>query len=57
MENNTMLELQYLAMVDLISENSAHIPTREEIVERIQEIIKNGAHLSPIKREFEVDEG
>jgi hypothetical protein len=51
----TMLELQYLAIMELCSENSACFPTREEVVDRIKISTKKGEHLSLITTEGNLD--
>ncbi len=42
----TLLELQYLAIAELCQENSIDFPTREEVTARIAEITAKGEHLS-----------
>jgi hypothetical protein len=42
----TLLELQYRAILELCLENSAEFPTREEVVDRIKVITTKGEHLT-----------
>ena len=42
----TLLELQYLAIMELCQENSADFPSREQVTDKIQEMTAKGSHLS-----------
>lgn len=47
---DTLLELQYLAIMELCGENSCEFPTREEVTERIKQLTAKGEHLSLLIR-------